>query len=78
MGYRKRLINRASLMLCFSLCALCSHCWKEQDAILGQTLSELPVSNLIQLRWTSPAPWDLASKGFYCLSMVCPEASPSS
>lgn len=72
-----RLINRASLMLSLSLCALSGHSWKQQEAIQGQTLSELPVSYL-QLHWTSLAPWDLTSKGFYCLSVICPEASPSS
>lgn len=41
-------------MLCFFLCALCSRCWKEQGALLGQILSELPLSYVVQLRLTSP------------------------
>lgn len=78
MGYRRRLINRASMMLCFSLCALRSHCWEQQEAILGQVLAELPLSYLVQLCWTASAPWVRTSKGFYGLVIICPEASPIS
>lgn len=65
-----RLTNRASLMLCFSLCAWCSQSWKEQEKILGQILSGLPASYLVHPRWASLTPWGLTSQGFYCLSIL--------
>lgn len=41
-------------MFCFFLYALCSHCWKEQEAILGQILSKLPLSYLVELCLSFP------------------------
>lgn len=29
-------------MICLSVCALCSHCWEQWEAVLGQVLAELP------------------------------------